>query len=60
MKKNYLEPEAEYVKLVVGPIMQFVESSTWTGAGTGDDEVGDDTEELSNRRKGVWGNLWKK
>ena len=35
MKKNYLEPETEYVKLVVGPIMQIVEASTWTGTGTG-------------------------
>lgn len=60
MKKNYLEPETEYIKLVVGPIMQIVEASTWTGTGTGDGEVGDETEELSNRRNGEWGNLWKK
>lgn len=60
MKKNYLKPGADYVKLVVGPIMQFVEASTWTGAGTGDGEVGDETEELSNGRNGEWGNLWKK
>ena len=60
MKKNYLKPGAEYVKLVVGPIMQIVEGSTWTGTGTGDGEVGDESEELSNRRKGEWGNLWKK
>lgn len=60
MKKNYLNPEAEYVRMVVGPMMQIIEGSTFEGVGTGSGTSGDEDPEAAGKYRGEWGNLWKK
>ena len=59
MKKNYLEPKVEYVKLIVGPIMQIVQGSRFDGPGTGSGEAPDESPEIIGKNRGEWGNLWK-
>lgn len=59
MKKKYSAPQAENVKLVVGPIMNIVEgSSSEIGSGDGGED-GSATPDIARFRRGEWGNLWK-
>ena len=41
------------------PQLILAASGETDSTGTGGGSVGDDTEDLSNRRRGEWGNLWK-
>lgn len=55
MKKEYIAPAIEVVEmdeicLVVGSLQD--------GGGMGGDPTTPPTEELSNNRRGQWGNLW--
>lgn len=53
MKKEYIKPEVEVV--VLEPITMLALSS---GGGVDVDGGNEPDEELSNRRRGQWGNLW--
>lgn len=59
MKKRYYPPQAGFVKLVAGPIMNIIVASR-IEIGTGGGSAGDDTPELAPKPRGEWGNLWKR
>ncbi len=58
IKQKYITPRVEIVEIDV-PQLMLVASGETDDAGTGKDPVGDETEDLSNRHRGEWGNLWK-
>lgn len=57
MKKEYKKPLALSVQLDSTPIMTTT-SSEQGSANVGNKPVGGNTPDLSNRNRGVWGNLW--
>jgi hypothetical protein len=57
MKKEYKKPLALSVQLDSAPIMTTT-SSEQGSANVGNKPVGGNTPDLSNRNRGVWGNLW--
>ena len=58
IKQKYITPRVEIVEIDV-PQLRLAASGETDDAGSGKDPVGDETEDLSNRRRGEWGNLWK-
>ena len=57
-KKKYIAPQIDVVELET-PVLMLMASGETGGVGSGGGPVGDGTEDLSNRRRGEWGNLWK-
>ena len=57
-KQQYIAPRMEIVELDA-PGLILAASGETGSAGTGGGSVGDETEDLSNRRRGGWGNLWE-
>lgn len=57
-KKRYIAPQLEIVTLDT-PVLMLTASGETGSAGTGSGSVGDETEDLSTRRRGTWGNLWE-
>lgn len=54
-KKKYIAPAVEVVEM--GSISMFA-GSVQNGGQIGGDPTKPPTEELSNNRRGQWGNLW--
>ena len=57
-KKKYIAPQMGIEELDTPQLMLSISGDTGK-EGTGDSEAGDDTEDLSTRRRGTWGNLWE-
>lgn len=57
-KKKYIAPQIVVVEQEP-PTLMLTASGETGGVGSGGGPVGDGTEDLSNRRRGEWGNLWK-
>lgn len=56
MKKEYIKPEME---IVVLELITMLAISDGGGLDVKDEEINPDTgSELSNNRRGQWGNLW--
>lgn len=51
MKKDYMHPQAEEVKVVAESILAL---------STGDGQQGSETPEATNDRRGTWGDVWGK
>lgn len=56
-KQKYIAPRMKVIELEVQETILVVSGETGS-AGTGGGSVGDETEDLSNRRRGEWGDLW--
>ena len=54
-KKEYIKPEIEVMPVEVQSQMMTASPYTPPGFGEGD---ANDSEVLTNRRRGTWGNLW--
>ena len=57
-KQNYLKPEVEIIEFASESLMLIASGET-DGAGTGEGSADDGEPELSNGRRGVWGNRWE-
>ena len=57
MKKRYVAPIIDIVDIEYEVLMLAV-SSEQSNTGTGSGTAGNDTPDLSNKRRGTWGNLW--
>ena len=57
-KKKYIAPQMGIEELDTPQLMLSISGDTGK-EGTGGGEAGDDTEDLSTRRRGTWGNLWE-
>ena len=58
MKKIYSTPQSIKIELSSEPLMN-VTSGEQTGAGVGNGNAGNNTPDLSGKRRAEWGNLWK-
>ena len=58
IRKKYTAPQIEIVEFVA-PELMIGASGQKEQVGAGDKEVGDDTDDLSRRKRGTWGNLWE-
>ena len=58
MKKQYVKPIMEVVVFEHEALM-LTASSEQSSVGTGSGTAGNDTPDLSNKRRGTWGNLWE-
>ena len=57
IKRKYQTPEIEVLVLDTPQLMLTI-SGEQDSVGTGDGNVGNDTPDLGNHRRGVWGNRW--
>lgn len=55
-KKKYIAPAIEVIEMEVAPYM--VAGSVMNGGEIGGNPEEEPEEELSNNRRGQWGNLW--
>lgn len=58
MKKRYVKPDMEVLE-IENEILMMAMSSEQSNVGTGNGPAGDETPDLSNKRRGTWGNLWE-
>ena len=58
MKKQYVMPIIDIINIEHEALMLTV-SGEQSNAGTGSGTVGNETPNLSNKRRGTWGNLWE-
>ena len=59
MRKEYITPSSFVMLLKVEPMMNTTSAET-DGANVGNRPVGGNTPDLSNGRRGDWGNLWNR
>lgn len=57
MHNKYIKPETSIVTISSSPLMMTTSGETG-GAGTGTGSAGDNTPDLSEGRRGQWGDLW--
>ena len=57
MKKQYIKPAVEIIEIEQEALM-LTASGEQTNASTGSGTAGNDTPDLSNKRRDTWGNLW--
>lgn len=57
-KQDYIKPETEILEFA-SELLMLTASGETDGAGTGDGSADDSDPELSNYRRGVWGNRWE-
>jgi hypothetical protein len=57
MKQNYIKPEIETIEFAAEVLMNVTSGET-DGTGTGEGSAGDNDPDLTNHRRGVWGNRW--
>ena len=57
MKQTYIAPEMETIEFAAEVLMNVTSGET-DGTGIGDGSANDDDPDLTNYRRGVWGNRW--
>ena len=57
MKKQYVTPIIDIVEIEHEALM-LTASGEQSNVGTGSGTAGNDTPDLSNKRRDTWGNLW--